>query len=593
MKKDSVLKRLQGYMGNRKILLPLSLTSSALSAAMGIAPYIFIWLIARELLTHAGQIAGTSVLNYAWWAMGAAVLSVLLYFVALISSHLAAFRVENNIRREAMGKIVKMPLGFFDGNSSGRIRKIIDDDSGTTHSFLAHQLPDLSGSVILPLATIVLVFVFDWRLGLACLAPLVLAFGTMAFMMGVASRNFQKQYMDALEDMSSEAVEYVRGIPVVKVFQQTIFSFKRFHNSILRYKDLVKKYTDSWEGPFSFYAVIVQCFAFFLVPAAILLVARGGDYGTVLADMFLYILVTPVLSSTIMKSMHINQSLFQAGEAINRIESLTDVEPLPETSSPREITSGDIVFDNVLFQYPGAEKNAVDGISFTLPEGCLFALVGPSGGGKTTIARMIPRFWDVLEGSVSLGGADVRDISLENLMDHVSFVFQNTRLFKTTLRDNIIYGCPDATEEQIERALDLAQCTEILDRLPDGLDTLIGAEGTYLSGGEQQRIALARAFLKDAPVIVLDEATAFADPENEHLLQEALRELMKGKTVLMIAHRLTTIQDADRILVIDKGQIAEEGCHEELLNKGGIYHRMWNEYQEAVEWTIEREANYV
>ena len=364
MKKESVLARLQKYMDGRRALLPLSLAASALSAATGMVPFIFIWLIVRELLTHSGQIAGAEVINYAWWAAGVAVLSVVLYFIALMSSHLAAFRVESNIRRTAMAKIVDMPLGFFDKNTSGRIRKIIDDDSSTTHTFLAHQLPDLAGSIILPIATIAMIVIFDWRLGLACLVPLLFAFGTMGIMMKQGSQAFQRQYMDAQEDMSTEAVEYVRGIPVVKVFQQTIFSFKRFHDSILKYNRLVKKYTDSWEKVFSFYAVIVQSFAFFLIPAAILIIGNTDNYTDVLIDFFLYVLVTPVLSVSIMKSMYINQNLFLAGEAISRIESLTDVAPLPAPEHPEKIDSFGVEFDDVVFCYPGAESNAVDGGQF-------------------------------------------------------------------------------------------------------------------------------------------------------------------------------------------------------------------------------------
>lgn len=591
MKKESVLKRLQKYMGKRKILLHLSLTTSAISAALGIAPYIFIWLIARELLTNQGKIAGTTTLNYAWWALGTAVLSIALYFIAVLSSHLVAFRVERNIRQEAMKKIVNMPLGFFDNNSSGRIRKIIDDDSSTTHTFLAHQLPDLAGSIVLPIITIALIFIFEWRLGIACLVPILFAFGTMTYMMRGTTQEFQKKYMDALEEMSTEAVEYVRGIPVVKVFQQTIFSFKRFHESILRYNDLVKKYTNSWESPLSFYVVIVQSFAFFLIPTAILIIGQKGNYSSVLVDMFLYVLVTPVLSTIIMKSMHISRNIFLAGEAINRIENITDTPPLSETENPQKIHSNEIIFNNVTFRYPGADKNAVDKVSFTIPEGQTFALIGASGSGKTTIAKLIPRFWDVLEGCISVGGINVKEISRKDLMGHVSFVFQNTKLFKSTLRDNIIYGNRNATDEQIAQAIKQAQCQDIINKLPEGLNTRLGADGIYLSGGEQQRIALARAFLKNAPIVVLDEATAFADPENEHLIQKALKELMKNKTVLMIAHRLTSIQDADRIFVINEGKISEQGRHDELLQKGGIYHRMWNEYQEAVEWTINKNVD--
>lgn len=593
MKKESVIKKLQKYMGGRKALLPLSLISSALSAVAGMMPFIFIWLIVRELLTNSGHISGPAVLIYAWWACGVAVLSVVLYFIALMSSHLAAFRVEGNIRRIAMEKIVKMPLGFFDNNTSGRIRKIIDDDSGTTHTFLAHQLPDLAGAVILPVATIAMIFIFNWQLGLACLVPLFLAFGTMGFMMMGKSQEFMTQYMTAQEEMSTEAVEYVRGIPVVKVFQQTIFSFKRFHGSIMKYNEMVKRHTDSWESPFSFYTVIVHGFAFFLIPAAILLVGNSGIYTEVLVDLFLYVLIIPVLSVNIMKSMHISQNLFLAGEAIDRIENLIDVEPLVKPGKPQIPGSYSIEFKDVVFTYPDANRNALDGVNFEIPQGSTFALVGSSGGGKTTIARLIPRFWDVLKGAVSIGGIDVRNIPNENLMKNVSFVFQNTRLFKTTLLENIKYGNPTASMEEVERALELAQCREIIDRLPDGLDTGIGVDGTYLSGGEQQRIALARAFLKNAPIVVLDEATAFADPENEHLLQKALRELMRGKTVLMIAHRLTSVQDVDKILVVDNGKIAESGSHEQLLSEDGIYTHIWNEYQQAVEWTIESEVSHV
>ncbi len=592
MKKDSVLKRLEKYMGGRRALLPLSLITSALSAAAGMMPYIFIWLIVRALLTNSGRIAGTAVASYAWWAGGTAVLSVVLYFIALMSSHLAAFRVEGNIRREAMKKIVHLPLGFFDNNTSGRIRKIIDDDSSTTHTFLAHQLPDLAGTIVMPLTTVAMIFIFDWRLGLACLIPLVLAFGTMGTMMTTGSMKFQKLYMDAQENMSMEAVEYVRGIPVVKVFQQTIFSFKRFHDSIRKYNDLVKKYTDSWEKPYSFYGVIVHCFAFFLIPMAILLIRRTGGSSQVIVDMFLYVLLTPILSVNIMKSMHISQNLFLAGEAITRIENLTDVTAFSYPEHSAAIKNYDVSFNNVLFKYPGTEQNAVDGVSFTIPQGRTFALVGASGGGKTTIARLIPRFWDVQSGSVTIGETDVRDISKDDLMNNVSFVFQNTRLFKTSLLENIRYGNAEASIDEVERALELAQCREIIDRLPDGLNTKIGADGTYLSGGEQQRIALARAFLKNAPIVVLDEATAFADPENEHLIQKALRELTKGKTVLMIVHRLTTVQDVDKILVINEGKIAEAGSHGELMAMDGMYNRMWNEYQQAVEWTIESEVSY-
>ncbi len=582
----NTLKKLKPYMGSRKILLPVSLILSGLSGLMSLLPFVFVWFIVRSLLDTGGISAEMSVDTYAWWAVATAVGTLLIYFTAVMLSHLAAFRVETNMRRMAMRKVLDMPLGVFSKETGGRMRKIIDDDSSSTHVFLAHILPDVAGSIVAPLSVIVLLFVFDWRLGIACMIPLIIVFVTMGYMMDPGRNNFQKMYLDAQERMSAEAVEYVRGIPVVKVFQQTVFSFKRFYDSIITYRDLVTKYTLSWQKPYSFYTVIINGFAYFLVPAAILLIGRSGSYAAVITDMFFYILITPVISSNVMKIMYLHQNMFLAGQAITRLENLVAEPPLEEALQKLSPTSFDIEFDNVVFRYDGADRNAVDGVSFSVPQGQTYALVGQSGGGKTTIARLVPRFWDVARGNVRIGGVDVRNIAKQELMKNISFVFQNTKLFKTTLRENITYGMPDASQEAIDRAVDLSQSREIIDRLPAGLDTKIGTEGTYLSGGEQQRIALARAILKDAPVVILDEATAFADPENEHLIQQALRRLMKGKTALMIAHRLTSVQDADRILVVADGKIAEQGTHNELLALGGIYKEMWNEYQKSVAWTV-------
>ncbi len=582
----NTLKKLKPYMGSRKILLPVSLVLSGLSGLMSLLPFVFVWFIVRSLLDTGGISAGISVNAYAWWAVATAVGTLLIYFTAVMLSHLAAFRVETNMRRMAMRKVLNMPLGVFSKETGGRMRKIIDDDSSSTHMFLAHILPDVAGSIVAPLSVIALLFVFDWRLGIACMIPLIIVFVTMGYMMDPGRNNFQKMYLDAQERMSAEAVEYVRGIPVVKVFQQTVFSFKRFYDSIITYRDLVTKYTLSWQKPYSFYTVIINGFAYFLVPAAILLIGRSGSYAAVITDMFFYILITPVISSNVMKIMYLHQNMFLAGQAITRLENLVAEPPLEEALQKLSPTSFDIEFDNVVFRYDGADRNAVDGVSFSVPQGQTYALVGQSGGGKTTIARLVPRFWDVARGNVRIGGVDVRNIAKQELMKNISFVFQNTKLFKTTLRENITYGMPDASQEAIDRAVDLSQSREIIDRLPAGLDTKIGTEGTYLSGGEQQRIALARAILKDAPVVILDEATAFADPENEHLIQQALRRLMKGKTALMIAHRLTSVQDADRILVVADGKIAEQGTHNELLALGGIYKEMWNEYQKSVAWTV-------
>jgi len=587
----STLKKLQNYMGKQKVLLPAAMLLSALSALAGMLPYILIWLIVRELLEHGEITSSGNVVTYAWWAAGMAVASIVLYFAALMSSHLAAFRVESNLRKEAMRQIVRMPLGFFDINTSGRIRKIIDDNAGVTHSFLAHQLPDLAATFLVPLVAAILIFVFDWILGLACIVPVIIAMLVMGFMMNAEGRQFMKSYMTSLEEMNTEAVEYVRGIPVVKVFQQTIYSFKNFHRCIMNYNKMVFGYTRMWEKPMSLYTVIINGFVFFLAPLAILLIGYSGNYASVLLNFFLFVLITPVFSQSIMKSMYLNQALGQASEAIGRLENLVAYEHLTVVEHPQPVKEFSIQFEKVSFSYPGANQKAVDDVSFTIPQGNTVALVGASGGGKTTIARLVPRFWEATEGKVLIGGINVREIAPEELMKYISFVFQNTKLFKTSLLENIKYGNPDATMEEVERAVDMAQCREIINKLPLGLNTKIGTEGTYLSGGEQQRIVLARAILKNAPIIVLDEATAFADPENEHLIQQALKELTKGKTVLMIAHRLSSITDADNILVIDKGKIAEQGTHANLLGKQGIYYHMWNEYQQSVRWTIGKEVS--
>ena len=578
-------------MGKRKVLLPAAMLLSALSALAGMLPYILIWLIVRELLEHGEITSSGNVVTYAWWAAGMAVASIVLYFAALMSSHLAAFRVESNLRKEAMRQIVRMPLGFFDINTSGRIRKIIDDNAGVTHSFLAHQLPDLAATFLVPLVAAILIFVFDWILGLACIVPVIIAMLVMGFMMNAEGRQVMKSYMTSLEEMNTEAVEYVRGIPVVKVFQQTIYSFKNFHRCIMNYNKMVFGYTRMWEKPMSLYTVIINGFVFFLAPLAILLIGYSGNYASVLLNFFLCVLITPVFSQSIMKSMYLNQALGQASEAIGRLENLVAYEHLTVVEHPQPVKEFSIQFEKVSFSYPGANQKAVDDVSFTIPQGNTVALVGASGGGKTTIARLVPRFWEATEGKVLIGGINVREIAPEELMKYISFVFQNTKLFKTSLLENIKYGNPDATMEEVERAVDMAQCREIINKLPLGLNTKIGTEGTYLSGGEQQRIVLARAILKNAPIIVLDEATAFADPENEHLIQQALKELTKGKTVLMIAHRLSSITDADNILVIDKGKIAEQGTHANLLGKQGIYYHMWNEYQQSVRWTIGKEVS--
>ena len=580
------LKRLGAYMGKRKSLLPLSVSLSALNGLLSLIPFVFLWLVVRTLLMENGNLADTPLVSYAVAAFVLSLLSVLLYFLSLMLSHLAAFRIETNMRRSAMERLMQMPMGFFDTHNSGKMRKIIDEDSSQTHTLVAHLLPDVAASLVTPIGIIILLLGVDWQLGLAAMVPVLCAFLLMGYMMRTESSEFRKMYLDAQEKMSDEAVEFVRGIPVVKVFQQTVFSFKRFYDSIINYRDLVIRYSRGWRRPMSLYTVSINAFAFVLVPLSIILIGHGGEPMIVISDLFLYVLITPIIAVSIMKAMYLAQDLFMATEAVERLEKLTDTAPLPESSTPKTPKDFTIRFEDVSFRYEGAKEDAVKHITLTIPQGKTIALVGASGSGKTTLARLIPRFWDVREGCLSIGGTDVREMSKQELMQSVSFVFQNTRLFKTTLIDNIRYGSPEASSDSVLRAVDLSQSREIINRLPDGLNMLIGAEGTYLSGGEQQRIVLARAILKDAPIVVLDEATAFADPENEHLIREALSQLTKGRTVLMIAHRLTSVKDADKIVVLDKGEIKEQGTHDELLRLNGRYCRMWNEYQKAVAWKI-------
>ena len=573
-------------MGRRKWLLPCSVGLSAVNGLLSLVPFILLWLVVRMLLTAERDLTDTPLWDYALAAFIVSVTNVLLYFAALMLSHLAAFRIETNMRRKAMQRLMRLPLGFFDTQNTGRMRKIIDEDSGQTHTFVAHLLPDVASCVVAPIGVIVLLFAVDWQLGMAAMIPLVGAIGILGYMMNPKNNRFQRLYLDAQEKMGAEAVEYVRGIPVVKVFQQTVFSFKRFYDSIISYRDLVIKCTLVWRTPMSFYILAINAFAFILVPTAIILIGHGGDTSTIIANVILYVVIAPLIASNVMRAAYLSQDLFMANEAVERLEQLTHIAPLSQHDEPKQAEAYDIRFNNVSFRYEGAEKDAVSHINLTIPEGKTVALVGASGSGKTTIARLIPRFWDVCHGSVTIGGVDVRDMRKDELMRNVSFVFQNTRLFKTSLIENLRYGNPDATTEQINRAIDLSQSREIIDRLPQGLDTVIGAEGTYLSGGEQQRIVLARAILKDAPIVVLDEATAFADPENEQLIRQALAHLTQGKTVLMIAHRLTTVQDADSIVVVNDGEIVEQGTHEELLSEEKYYYRMWNEYQQSVSWKL-------
>jgi ATP-binding cassette subfamily B protein IrtA len=590
-KKKFVLKRFTPYMGKKKVLLPLSLVLSGISAVLNILPFVLVWYITRNILSAPQAINVSNVGFYAWLAFASAIGGIVVYFGALLSSHLAAFRVEVGMQKVGMEKILAMPLGFFDKHSSGKIRKIVNDGAGTTHTFLAHQLPDMAGSVVSPIILIALIFIVDWRMGLTSLVPIILGFITMRFMMNSEGKKFQKMYYDSLEEMSSESVEYIRGIPVVKTFGQTIFSFKRFYDSIIKYKEMVHAYTLLWQKPMSFYTVIMQSTAFFLIPMAIFLIGRGENLPLVLADFIFYILISSIFTMLLMKSMYFQQNTLIAEQAIDRLDNLLDYPSMSYRENTKNIKNHSLEFKDVVFSYEGSDQRAIDKISFKLNEGETIALVGASGGGKTTIARLAARFWDVDEGEVLVGGVNIKDIPKKELMDNISFVFQNTKLFKGSLRENIVFGKANAGEEEVNKAIDFSQSREIIENLPEGLDTVIGSKGTYLSGGEQQRIALARAMVKNAPIVLLDEATAFADPENEHLIQKALKSLSRGKTTLMIAHRLTSVQNVTRILVIESGRIVETGTHEELLNKGGTYKAMWDEYQKSVAWKIATKVN--
>lgn len=584
--KTFILKRFIPYMGNKKSLLPLSLVLSGISAVLNLVPFVLIWYITREILSASNSIDIDTIKYYSILAFLSAVGGIVVYFLALMSSHLAAFRVEVGMQKIGMEKLMSMPLGFFDKNSSGKIRKIVNDGAGTTHSFLAHQLPDIAGSIVSPIILIVLLLTIDWRMGVASIIPIILGFITMSFMMSDKGKEFQNRYYDSLEEMSSESVEYIRGIPVVKTFGQTIFSFKRFYNSIIKYKEMVHAYTLLWRRPMTFYTAIMQSAAFFLIPMAIFLVGRGQDLPLVFADFTFYILISPIFTMLLMKSMYFQQNTLIAEQAIDRMDNLFDYDTMNYEETTKPVKKHDLEFKNVSFSYEGSDKKTIDGVTFKINEGETVALVGASGGGKTTIARLAARFWDVDQGEICIGGVDVRNISKKDLMDNISFVFQSTKLFKGTLKENIVFGKENVTQKDIDDAINYSQSRDIIENLPNGLDTIIGSKGTYLSGGEQQRIALARAILKNAPIVLLDEATAFADPENEHLIQMALKELGKGKTTLMIAHRLTSVQNVDNIIVIDDGKIAEQGTHEQLLNKGGIYRSMWDEYQKSIAWKI-------
>jgi len=589
-KKQNGLSQSIGYAGGYKTLIILGCILSAAAAVLGLAPYVCVWLVARDSLAVFPNLSTAPDLAlYGWMAVWFAVANVLVYFAALMCTHLAAFRTARNIRNTLMRHVVKLPLGYFVSGQSGLMRKQIDENAGLTEDMLAHKLPDLTGAIVTPIAAIVVLFVFDWVMGLLCLLTMVLALVSMFAMMSGDNATFFHRYQLEVEKMSGEAVEYVRGIPVVKVFQQTVYSFKAFYNAIMSYSDLAGKYSMSCQKGQTFFLTCINGAFALLVPAA-LIIANSGDSLVVLANFIFYALFAPACGGMINRIMYASDAVRQTDEAMFKLNRILEEKPLPEPNVPKKPQGASIEFRNVTFYYNGMEKPALDHVSFSVPEDGTVALVGPSGGGKTTAASLIPRFWDVQEGSVLIGGVDVREIAKEELMRNVAFVFQDTKLFKKSLYENIRSSRSDATREQVLAAAHAAQCDDILEKMPNGIDTVVGTKGVYLSGGEAQRIALARAILKDAPIIVLDEATAFADPENEYQIQKAFEELTRGKTVLMIAHRLSTIQNVDQILVLNDGKVIESGTQAELLQQKGKYAAMWADYSRTAQWKVGKEA---
>ena len=583
MKKQSSLARLFAYAGNYKYLTILSWILSVISAWIALVPFYYIWKIIREVLNAAPDYSQAEHLSsYGWSAVLSALLSMVIYIGALMCSHIAAFRVQANMRSEMMHHIVTLPLGFMDSEGSGKIRKTVNECSAATETYLAHQLPDQAGAYATPVGLLVLLLVFDWRLGLLSLVPVGLAFLIMGSMMGKKMEQKMKEYQNALEEMSSEAVEYVRGIPVVKTFGQSVFSFKRFRTSIEKYEKWTIAYTEDLRIPMVAYTTIINAVFTILIAAAFFFTASN----TFLLNLLFYIIITPIITVTLNKIMFSSENKMIVADALARVDGIMDRRPLEESGREEQPKDHSITFERVSFRYEDAAKDALHQINLKIGEGEHVAFVGPSGGGKTTLASLIARFFDVTEGAVKIGGVDVRDIPSKELLEQVSFVFQDSKLLKISIYDNVRMGKKDASREEVMEALKNAQCEDIIEKLPDGMDTIIGTKGTYVSGGEAQRLSIARAMLKNAPILILDEATAFADPDNETKVQEAFSRLSKGKTVVMIAHRLSSVTNADRIFVLKDGEIEESGTHESLEKANGLYAHMWEKYNQSVCWKV-------
>ena len=589
MKNQSDFSRLMGYAGGHRFFTYASWALSAISALVALVPFLYIWMILRDVLEAAPNYAqAVNIPRYGWMAVLFAAVSYLIYICALLCSHLAAFRVATNLRLAAVEHLAKLPLGFVEHYGSGRLRKVIQESTGAAETYLAHQLPDQSGAIATPIGLLALLAIFDWRLGLLSLIPVVLAFAIMSAMTGKRMVEKMQQYGNALAAMSNEAVEYVRGIPVVKTFGQSVFSFKKFKAAIDEYEKWVIAYTKELRMPMLCYTTAINGVFAFLIAGG-LLFTQNGITSAFLLNLLFYVIITPVISLTMTKVMYMSENKVIVADALQRIDTVLNAQPVQESSIPQHPRDSSMTLKDVHFSYDGSE-DVIRGVSMNIQPGQTVALVGPSGGGKSTLASLMVRFFDVGSGSIRIGDADVRDISKEELMNTVSFVFQNSRLLKGSILDNVKLGKPDATEAEVLAALKAAQCMDIIEKFPAGIHTVIGSAGVYLSGGEQQRIAIARAMLKNAPILILDEATAFADPDNEARVQAAFAKLATGKTVIMIAHRLSTVENADCIYVVQDGRIAESGTKDVLCAKNGLFARMWKDYQSSVQWKVAKEG---
>lgn len=576
------MKLIRQYAGGHKVLIPLGRTIAGISAVMALVPYYDLWKIISIAVN--GEDTGR-ISHYAWQAVIITIASLLVYIVALLCTHIAAFRVQANMRSSLMRRIITLPLGVFDEDGTGKIRRTVNDSTAATETYIAHNLPDKTVAAVTPVGLLVLIFAFNWKIGLICMIPAVIGFACMMSMMGKGMQEKMKEYQNALDVMSSEATEYVRGIPIVKTFGQTINSFKRFKSSIDGYGKWTTDYTLQLRLPMIGFMTCVNSIFLFIVIAAYG-VTRDGVAAADILNIMYYIIVTPLITVALTKIAYSGEAEMTLIDALKRVDSIMEIEPLPVSAKHLVPSDNSIELKDATYRYKDATRDAVNGVSLRIEPGEHIALVGPSGSGKTTLAELMVRFFDVDNGQILVGGADVKDIDPDVLMKKISFVFQDSRLIKKSIFENVRLSKPDATEEEVIAALTKAQCMDIIDKLPDGIHTVIGEKGTYLSGGEQQRITIARAVLKDAPILILDEATAFADPDNETKVQAAFDELSKDKTVVMIAHRLSTVMNADKIYVLDDGRLTESGTHKDLMNTDGLYKKMFDEYTRSVEWKV-------